>query len=53
VGAPALRRRRRPGDLLLSEGNNARFELIGTRALKSGVVMLSDQALSTTQGAPS
>jgi dihydrofolate reductase len=30
-----------PGDLLLSPGNNTRLELIGTRILKSGVVMLS------------
>ncbi len=30
-----------PGDLLLSPGNNTRLELIGTRVLKSGVVMLS------------
>ncbi len=29
------------GDMLFSEGNNARLELIGTRTLKSGVVMLS------------
>jgi dihydrofolate reductase len=28
-------------DMLFSEGNNARLELIGTRTLKSGVVMLS------------
>jgi len=30
-----------PGDLLLSPGNNTRLELIGTRILRSGVVMLS------------
>lgn len=30
-----------PGDLLLNEGNAARLELIGTRPLKSGVVLLS------------
>jgi dihydrofolate reductase len=30
-----------PGDMLLSPGNNTRLELIGTRVLKSGVVMLS------------
>jgi dihydrofolate reductase len=30
-----------PGDMLLSAGNNTRLELIGTRILKSGVVMLS------------
>jgi dihydrofolate reductase len=30
-----------PGDMLLSEGNNTRLELIGSRALMSGVVMLS------------
>lgn len=32
------------GDLLLSKGNNARLELIDTRRLKSGIVMLSYQA---------
>jgi len=36
-----------PGDLLLNEGNNTRLELIGTRILKSGVVMLSYQLPST------
>lgn len=30
-----------PGDTLLSAGNNTRLELIGTRTLKSGIVMLS------------
>jgi dihydrofolate reductase len=30
-----------PGDLLLSEGNNTRLELIGTRTLGSGIVLLS------------
>ncbi|MGP4023372.1 dihydrofolate reductase family protein [Actinomadura sp. 3N407] len=30
-----------PGDMLLSEGNDARLDLIGTRTLRSGVVMLS------------
>lgn len=32
-----------PGDLLLNQGNNSRLELIGTRTLKSGVVLLSYQ----------
>jgi dihydrofolate reductase len=32
-----------PNDLLLNEGNSARLELIGTRVLKSGIVMLSYQ----------
>ncbi|MDR2987703.1 MAG: dihydrofolate reductase family protein [Nocardiopsaceae bacterium] len=30
-----------PGDLLLNEGNNARLELMGSRTLKSGIVLLS------------
>jgi dihydrofolate reductase len=30
-----------PGDLLLNEGNNTRLELLDTRTLKSGIVMLS------------
>jgi dihydrofolate reductase len=30
-----------PGDLLFNEGNSARLELIGTRVLRSGVVLLS------------
>jgi dihydrofolate reductase len=33
-----------PGDLLLNEGNNTRLELLDTRILKSGVVMLSYSA---------
>jgi dihydrofolate reductase len=33
-----------PGDLLLNEGNNARLELTGAQALKSGVVLLSYNA---------
>lgn len=40
-----------PGDMLLSEGNSARLELIGTRILKSGVVMLSYQVPSAAQDA--
>jgi dihydrofolate reductase len=28
-------------DMLFSEGNNAKFELLGTRTLKSGIVLLS------------
>jgi hypothetical protein len=30
-----------PGDLLFNVGNSARLELVGTRVLKSGVVLLS------------
>ena len=41
----------RPGDLLLNEGNNTRLELIGTRILKSGVVLLSYQVPATAPGA--
>jgi dihydrofolate reductase len=33
-----------PDDMLLSAGNNTRLELIGTRTLKSGIVMLSYSA---------
>ena len=40
-----------PADLLLNEGNNARLELIGTRALKSGVVLLSYQVPATDSSA--
>lgn len=40
-----------PGDLLLNEGNNARLELIGTRILKSGVVLLSYQVPARAPGA--
>jgi dihydrofolate reductase len=40
-----------PGDILLSEGNDARLELIGTRILKSGIVLLSYQVPSTAPGA--
>jgi dihydrofolate reductase len=37
-----------PGDMLLSAGSDTRLELLGTRTLKSGVVMLS---YSTAPGA--
>ena len=40
-----------PGDLLLNEGNNTRLELIGTRILKSGIVLLSYQVPAGAQGA--
>jgi dihydrofolate reductase len=30
-----------PGDLLLGEGTNTRLELLGTRTLRSGIVLLS------------
>jgi dihydrofolate reductase len=40
-----------PGDMLLGEGTNTRLGLIGTRILRSGVVMLSYQALSNAPGA--
>jgi dihydrofolate reductase len=40
-----------PADLLLNEGNNTRLELIGTRILKSGVVLLSYQVPATTPSA--
>jgi len=40
-----------PGDLLLNEGNNTRLEPIGTRVLKSGVVLLSYQVPTTAQNA--
>jgi hypothetical protein len=33
---------------LLKEGNDARLELIGTRILRSGVVLLSYQVPSAT-----
>jgi dihydrofolate reductase len=39
------------GDLLLNEGNDARLELIGTRVLKSGIVLLSYQVPSAARGA--
>jgi dihydrofolate reductase len=39
-----------PADLLLNQGNNTRLDLIGTRTLKSGIVMLSYQVPSTTPG---
>ena len=39
-----------PGDLLLNEGNNARLELVGTRVLKSGVVLLSYQVPADAPG---
>jgi len=39
-----------PGDLLLNEGNNTRLELIGTRVLKSGVVLLSYQVPAGAPG---
>jgi hypothetical protein len=37
-----------PGDMLLSTGSDTRLELLGTRILKSGIVMLS---YSTAPGA--
>jgi dihydrofolate reductase len=40
-----------PGDLLLNEGNRARLEPIGTRTLKSGIVLLSYQVAPTAPGA--
>ena len=40
-----------PGDMLLNEGNSTRLELIGTRILKSGVVLLSYQVPSTAPSA--
>jgi dihydrofolate reductase len=40
-----------PGDLLLNEGNNTRLELIGTRILKSGIVLLSYQVPAGAPGA--
>lgn len=40
-----------PGDLLLNEGNDTRLELIGTRILKSGVVLLSYQVPASDPGA--
>jgi dihydrofolate reductase len=40
-----------PGDLLLNEGTNTRLELIGTRSLESGVVLLSYQVPATAPGA--
>jgi dihydrofolate reductase len=39
------------GDLLLNEGNRARLELIGTRILKSGIVLLSYDVPSTDPSA--
>ncbi|MBO0817827.1 MAG: dihydrofolate reductase family protein [Actinobacteria bacterium] len=40
-----------PGDLLLNEGNNTRLELIGSRTLKSGIVLLSYRVPAGTSGA--
>jgi len=40
-----------PGDMLLHEGNNTRLELIGTRVLKSGIVLLSYQVPAGAPGA--
>jgi dihydrofolate reductase len=39
-----------PGDMLLSEGNNARLELTGARTLQSGIVMLSYQVPADARG---
>jgi dihydrofolate reductase len=39
-----------PGDLLLNEGNDTALELIGTRMLRSGVVMLSYRVHPDTPG---
>jgi dihydrofolate reductase len=39
-----------PGDLLLNEGNDTALELIGTRTLRSGVVMLSYRVHPDTPG---
>jgi dihydrofolate reductase len=40
-----------PGDLLLNEGNDTRLDLIGTRTLKSGIVLLSYQVPATAPSA--
>jgi dihydrofolate reductase len=40
-----------PGDLLLNQGNNTPLELLGTRVLKSGVVLLSYQVPATAPSA--
>jgi dihydrofolate reductase len=40
-----------PGDLLLNQGNNTPLELLGTRVLKSGVVLLSYQVPATAPNA--
>lgn len=40
-----------PGDLLLNEGNNTRLELIGSRTLKSGIVLLSYRVPAGAPGA--
>lgn len=40
-----------PGDLLLNEGNSTRLELIGSRTLKSGVVLLSYRVPAGAPGA--
>ena len=40
-----------PGDMLLHEGNNTRLELIGTRVLTSGIVLLSYQVPAGAPGA--
>lgn len=37
-----------PGDMLLSPGNNTRLELIDTRILKSGIVILSYSTAATS-----
>jgi dihydrofolate reductase len=39
-----------PSDMLFSEGNNTRLELIGTRTLNSGIVILSYQVPETGRG---
>jgi dihydrofolate reductase len=40
-----------PDDLLLNQGNNTPLELLGTRVLKSGVVLLSYQVPATAPSA--
>jgi hypothetical protein len=50
-GFTPLRRRRRPADLLLNEGNSTRLELTSTRILKSGIVLLSYQVPATAPSA--
>jgi dihydrofolate reductase len=40
-----------PGDLLLHEGNNTRLELLGTRTLTSGIVLLSYRVPAEAPGA--
>jgi dihydrofolate reductase len=39
-----------PSDMLFSEGSNTRLELIGTRTLNSGIVILSYQVPETGRG---